>query len=183
VVRATLVHFSILFCFSSEWRQPWMACEIVERVAIEQALRWTARSIRELRASLATRGSNWSERARDREKVRGRERGSAFRNSKSNEKHSEPRERPRDTVRVFGCRGERRVTLCVSRNVRATRGSPVPSCFSWRLFCRSVSAIFFFLFHIEGKAYTLIYSLEEIFFEYRDVIRYYIRRQDIDLDF
>jgi len=75
------------------------------------------------------------------------------------------------------------VTLCVSRNVRATRGSPVPSCFSWRLLCRSVSAIFFFLFCIEGKAYTLIYFLEEIFFEYRDVIRYYIRRQDIGLDF
>lgn len=65
---------------------------------------------------------------------------SSVSNSKSNEEHSEPRERPRDAVRAFEYE---RGALCASRNVRATRGSLVSSCFfSWELlFCRSVSAI------------------------------------------
>ncbi|XP_011867282.1 PREDICTED: uncharacterized protein LOC105561689 [Vollenhovia emeryi] len=114
---------------SGEWRQTRIAREVVERVAIEQAPRWTARSIRELRASPAMRGTKLK-RTREREREREREkartqvggRGGAFRNSKSNEEaHSEPRERPRDTVRVFGCRCERRRVMCIEKRASHAR--------------------------------------------------------------
>lgn len=133
---------------SSEWRRLRLACEVVERVAIEQALRWIARSIRELRASLATRGTKLK-RARKKERERGRaggrkggREGARFETRNLTRRRTQNHASGRATRYEYSDAGVNDITLCASRNVRATRGSPVPSCFSWRLLCRSVSAIF-----------------------------------------
>lgn len=131
---------------SDEWRQPWTFREVVERIAIVQASRWTARSIQDMLCAVASRSRDAQSARWESERERERPRENVW-NAKSRTRNTQSHASGRATryERLNACRIND-VALCASRNVRATRGSLVPFCFSWQLFRRSVSVSFFFFF-------------------------------------